>query len=416
MRPKLTPIVEGLPPVFPFVGPETGERQTGIAVRARIGANESGFGPSPKVIETIRAEASQIWKYCDPTNHDLKVAIAGLLGLKPENIGVGEGIDGLQHLVCRLYLKPGDKALNSLGGYPAFNYHIDGCGAELLTVPYADKRQDLGGLLDCVKRERPRIVYLSNPDNPMGTWWPAADIVNFIEAVPDDIMVVLDEAYGETAPAEALPPIGLIRPNLFRTRTFSKAYGLAGIRCGYVIADPETIGYLERIRNHYGVNRLAQTAGLAAIADQAWLAKVVGWNAAARDRLHAIAASNGLASIPSAANFVTIDCGRDGAFAQKVLRALSAKGVFIRKPSTPGMDQHIRVSTAPDAELDIFADELPEGDRVRLSVAPCAPRAGCSSRCSRCRRSAASGGGGRRKLASDSASISATTSQRPLVV
>jgi histidinol-phosphate aminotransferase len=359
MRPKLTPIVDRLPPVFPFVGPETAERQSGSRFKARLGANESGFGPAPNVIAAIQAEASQVWKYCDPTSHDLKVAIAGHLGVHPDNIAIGEGIDGLQHLVCRLFLKPGDKALNSLGGYPAFNYHVDGCGAELVTVPYAGVREDLAGLLDCIRREQPRLVYLCNPDNPMGTWWPAEDIVRFIEAVPSDVMVVLDEAYGETAAPGTLPPIDIIRPNLFRTRTFSKAYGLAGIRCGYAVADAETVGYLDRIRNHYGVNRLAQVAGVAAIADQDWLNKVVAWNAAARERLHAIARDNGLASIPSGANFVTIDTGRDGPFAQRVLRSLFERGVFIRKPGTPGLDHHIRVSTGPDAELDVFAEALP---------------------------------------------------------
>lgn len=360
MRPRLTPIIERLPPVFPFVGPETAERQSGIPIRARLGANESGFGPSPRVIEAIQREASQVWKYCDPSNHDLKVSISDLLGVKPENIAVGEGIDGLQHLICRLFLNPGDKALNSLGGYPAFNYHVDGCGAALLTVPYAGVREDLAGLLDCVRRERPRLVYLCNPDNPMGTWWPAADIVSFIESVPEDIMVVLDEAYGENAPPGTLPPANLIRPNLFRTRTFSKAYGLAGIRCGYAIADAETVGYLDRIRNHYGVNRLAQAAGVAAIDDQDWLQKVVGWNAAARERILSIAAANGLEAIPSGANFVTIHCGRDGPFAQRVLRALSGNGVFIRKPSTPGLDRYIRVSTGLDDQLDVFAEMLPK--------------------------------------------------------
>ena len=180
------------------------------------------------------------------------------------------------------------------------------------------------------------------------------------EAVPEDILVVLDEAYGETAPPGTLPPANLIRPNLFRTRTFSKAYGLAGIRCGYAIADAETVGYLDRIRNHYGVNRLAQAAGVAAIADQDWLQKVVGWNAAARERILSIAAANGLEAIPSGANFVTIHCGRDGPFAQRVLRALSGDGVFIRKPSTPGLDRYIRISTGPDDELDIFAEMLPK--------------------------------------------------------
>jgi histidinol-phosphate aminotransferase len=230
----------------------------------------------------------------------------------------------------------------------------------LLTVPYDTAyREDLGALLDCIRRERPRVVYLCNPDNPMGTWWTAADVVDFIDSVPEDVMIVLDEAYWEFAPTGTVPAADLIRPNLFRTRTFSKAHGLAGIRCGYAISHPDVIGYLDRIRNHYGVNRLAQIAGVAAIGDQDWLQQVVVRNAAARERLYRIAEQNGLRPIRSATNFVEMDGGRDGAYALRILELLRDRGVFLRKPFTPSMDHFIRVSTGPDDEIDIFAEELP---------------------------------------------------------
>ena len=363
-RPPLTSIAAGLPPVFPFVGPETYERQSGRAYRARLGANESAFGPSPKVIEAMRAAAPETWKYADPTNYELKAAISAHIGLPVDHIGIGEGIDGLQHLICRLYLSSADSALNSLGGYPAFNDHVDGCGAQLLTVPFGSGyREDLGALLDCVRRERPRIVYVCNPDNPMGTWWSAADVIAFIDAVPEDVMIVLDEAYAEYAPDDANLPVTFVRPNLFRTRTFSKAYGLAGIRCAYAISSPEVIGYLDRIRNHYGVNRQALVAGVAAIGDQDWLQHVVARNAAARERIYRIAQQNGLRSVESATNFVEVDCGRDGDYAKRVLEIMRDRGVFLRKPSTPGLDHFIRVSTGTDEALDIFTEELPRALR-----------------------------------------------------
>jgi histidinol-phosphate aminotransferase len=147
-------------------------------------------------------------------------------------------------------------------------------------------------------------------------------------------------------------------------RTFSKAYGLAGIRCGYAIGEETFIGDVEKVRNHYGVNRMALVAGEAALADQAYLADVRAKVAAGRERIAAIARDSGLAPIASATNFVTIDCGADGAFALKVLKELIARDVFIRKPMVPVLDRCIRVSVGLDHEIDIFAEELPAAIKV----------------------------------------------------
>jgi histidinol-phosphate aminotransferase len=172
-------------------------------------------------------------------------------------------------------------------------------------------------------------------------------------------MNIVDEAYGETGPASALPPIDVSRPNVLRMRTFSKAYGLAGIRCGYAIGEAGTIRDFEKVRNHYGVNRMALIAGAAALADQAYLREVASKVATGRERISAIARANGLTPIPSATNFVTIDCGQDGAFALKVLQHLLSRDVFIRKPMAPGLDRCIRVSVGLDHELTVFEEELP---------------------------------------------------------
>ena len=186
-----------------------------------------------------------------------------------------------------------------------------------------------------------------------------AEIDRFVAALPETTMVVLDEAYGELGPASALPAIDVSRPNLVRMRTFSKAYVIAGIRCGYAFGEAETIRGFEKIRNHYGVSRMAQVAGLAALADQDYLRQVVGRIAAGRDRIAAVAMENGLRPLPSGTNFVTIDCGGDGAFALAVMQNLLARDVFVRKPMAPGLDRCIRVSVGPDSDLDIFAQELP---------------------------------------------------------
>ena len=300
-----------------------------------------------------------MWKYCDPENHDLKAALAAQLGIPQANVVVGEGIDGLLGLIVRMYLNPGDAVVTSLGAYPTFNFHVAGFGGRLVTVPYAGDRENLDALAQAARRENAALVYLSNPDNPMGTWWEAGEVTRFIEAIPDTTMLVLDEAYGETGPASAIPPLDLDRPNIIRTRTFSKAYGLAGLRCGYAIGETETIGAFDKVRNHFGVNKMAQVAAQAALADHTYLRSVVERVAAGRERIAAIARGCGLDPIASATNFVTIDCGADGAFALKVLQALIARDVFVRKPMAPGLDRCIRVSVGPDPEMAIFEAELP---------------------------------------------------------
>ncbi|MBK8083783.1 MAG: pyridoxal phosphate-dependent aminotransferase [Devosia sp.] len=358
-RPLLTPLARSLPDTVPFTGPEALERRTGTTFRARVGANESGFGPSPKVIAAVGAAAGAVWMYGDPEIHDLKQALAAHLGVPFANVVVGEGIDGLHGLIARLIIAPGDVAVTSLGAYPTFNYHVAGFGGRVVAVPYAGHHEDLAALTAAARRERAKVIYLSNPDNPMGTWWGSAELERFIADVPEETLILLDEAYCETAPAGTLPRLDIDRPNLIRTRTFSKAYGLAGMRVGYAVGEARFIKAFDKVRNHFGVTRLSQGAALAALGDEDWLARVVAKVAAGRERLHAIAAECGLASVPSATNFVAIDCGRDGPYALAVLKALERRGVFVRKPMAPGLDRHIRISVGRDEELDVVAAELP---------------------------------------------------------
>ena len=354
-----TALAASLPATVPFVGPETQERARGAAFRARIGANESSFGPSPTVIAAMAAAAPLSWRYCDPENFELRAALARHLGVAMENVVVGEGIDGLLGLIVRLFVSAGQPVVTSLGAYPTFNYHVAGFGGRLVTVPYRDDREDLDGLLEAVRQEKAPLVYLANPDNPMGSWWPAEAVSRFIDALPRETVLVLDEAYGETAPEGTLPLLDTERANVLRMRTFSKAYGLAGLRCGYAIGHSETMRAFDKVRNHFGVNRMAQAAGVAALADRDWLRDVVAKVEAGRRRIAGIAEANGLVPLPSATNFVAIDCGRDGAFALEVMKALIARGVFVRKAMAPGLDRTIRISVGLPEELDVFEAELP---------------------------------------------------------
>ena len=148
MFPRLTPLIAALPSTVPFVGPEAIERNRGLMVKARIGANESGFGPAPSVLATVRDRAAEMWKYADPENFELRQALGAHLGIAPEHLAIGEGIDSLLGLIVRMVIDPGQPVVTSLGGYPTFNFHVNGFGGRLVTVPYAGDREDLGGLLE----------------------------------------------------------------------------------------------------------------------------------------------------------------------------------------------------------------------------------------------------------------------------
>ena len=359
-RPVFTPIVEGLPATVPFVGPEAQERARGRPFRARLGANESVFGPSPAAVEAMRRAAPEAWMYCDPNIHELRQALARHHGLPPEAIVVGEGIDGLLGYAVRLFVEPGDTVVTSLGAYPTFNYHVAGYGGQLAAVPYRDDAEDPDALAAAAHEHRPKLVFLANPDNPMGSWHGAARVEALLEALPRGTLLVLDEAYAEFAPHGTAPAWNPDDRRVIRFRTFSKAYGLAGLRVAYAVAHPETAAAFDRVRNHFGVSRIAQEAAVAALGDAEHLTAVVGQVSAARRRIAAIAADNGLAALPSATNFVTIDCGRDGAFARGVLRELLARDVFVRMPGVPPLDRCIRISAGREPDLALLAEALPQ--------------------------------------------------------
>ncbi|MEO1773535.1 MAG: pyridoxal phosphate-dependent aminotransferase [Pseudomonadota bacterium] len=359
MTAPLTPLAAALPATVPFVGPEQQERDRGSPFRARIGANESPFGPSPRAIAAIREAAAESWQYADPTCHDLKTALADRLGLAPDCLVIGEGIDGLLGLTVRLFAGPGDVVVTSAGAYPTFNYHVAGFGARLVTAPYRDDAEDPEALAAAAMEECARLVYLSNPDNPMGSWLTADRLAALLDALPPGCLLCLDEAYGEFAPTDAILPLDPTDRRLIRFRTFSKAYGLAGLRIGYAIAPPEVAAAYDRVRNHFGVNRLAQAAGIAALADQPHLAQVLADTAAARREIERIARTNGLTPLPSATNFVAVDCGADGARARAVLQGLLARDVFVRMPGIAPLDRCIRIGAGTPANLRLLAEALP---------------------------------------------------------
>lgn len=358
--PRYTPLADSLPSTVPFVGPETQERQRGAPFAARLGANESIFGPSPRAITAMQDAVHDVWMYGDPENHDLRVALAAHHGVTPAHVVVGEGIDGLLGTLVRLLIDPGDAVVTSQGAYPTFNFHVAGFGGVLNMVPYRDDHEDPTALFAKASEVGAKLVYMANPDNPMGSWYRGQQIVDALEALPQGALLCLDEAYVECAPDGTAAPVLADDPRVIRMRTFSKGYGMAGLRVGYALAAPELISAFNKVRNHFGVNRVAQAGALAALKDAEWLRHVQVEIENAKTRIGEIAAAHGLKALPSATNFVAIDCGRDGALAKAVLDGLIARGIFVRMPFEAPQNRCIRVGCGPAEALDLFETALPD--------------------------------------------------------
>jgi histidinol-phosphate aminotransferase len=358
--PRYTPLVASLPSTVPFVGPETQERARGEPFAARLGANENVFGPSPRAIGAMKRAVPDVWQYGDPENFDLKAALAEFHGIAAENIVVGAGIDGLLGSLVRMLVSPGDKVVTSQGAYPTFNFHVAGYGGDLVTVPYKGDFEDPVALIEAGIEHEAKLIYIANPDNPMGTCQPASVMQAMISAVPEGTVLVVDEAYMEFAPEGTAPDWDVADDRVIRFRTFSKAYGMAGARVGYGIAEAGLIDAFNKVRNHFGMNRTAQAGALEALADQRYLAQVVEKVVAARSRITEIAAEAGLDVVPSSANFVAIDCGADGDFARLVLEGLVSRGIFVRMPFVEPQDRCIRISAGTEDDLDLLAKLLPE--------------------------------------------------------
>ena len=352
-------IVKNLPATTPFVGPETLERQQGKTFRARIGANESAFGQSPLATDAMREAVAESHFYADPENYELRQALAQLHNIEIDEICVDAGIDSLLGLTVRMLTEPKQNVVTSHGAYPTLNYHVAGFGANLVTVPYKDCHEDPDALISAANDQKAKLVYLANPDNPMGTWHSANTLSQMISKLPDDCIFALDEAYIEFAEQTIAPPIDTSNKQVIRYRTFSKAYGMAGQRIGYVIAHKDIITGFNKIRNHFGINRLAQTGALASLKDDDFLPKVRTAASAARAKVTKFVNGHGLTALPSSTNFVAVNLGSAEA-AKQMISELNKRQVFMRMPFVEPLNQYIRVGLGSDTEHEIFEQAFSE--------------------------------------------------------
>jgi histidinol-phosphate aminotransferase len=342
-------LASAVPPSVPFMAPEALERARGSAFTLRLGANESAFGPSPLALEAAaRALPESAW-YPDPESDALRAGLAASTGVAPDQIVIGSGIDDLLGLAVRSIMDAGDVAVAATGTYPTFGYQVRAFGGRLDTVPYApDFSVDLEGLRRRAEEIGARAVYVANPDNPTGTHHGEEALRELLAGLPPGCTLLLDEAYADfVEPTEAsLAPADA---PLLRFRTFSKGYGLAGMRVGYIVAPREYISVFHKVRVHFGVSRDSQAAALAALDDHAHLRYVVEEVGAERPGYAAVGEAIGWRALPSSTNFVAFDAG-DEATAAWWLDTLAAQGVFVRRGSVAPVDRLVRVTVGTSRE------------------------------------------------------------------
>ena len=357
--------VAAIPPMTPFVAPEELARRVGRTELLRLGANESAFGPSPRAIAAMRDAVAHTSWYGDPESLELRAALAQRHRCTTDEIVVASGIDDLMGLIVRAYCAPGDACVATRGTYPTLFYHLNGYGARAeFAEPDADGGLQPDAIVAAVQRSNAKLVYVANPDNPSGSFVDRATLAQLREALPDDVLLFLDEAYADFVERDELPA-DAIDPRTIRTRTFSKAYGLAGARVGYALASVETIAVFQKLRLHFGVNRTGQIGALAALADGAFLRGVVAEVERGRAEYHALAGDLGIRSLPSRTNFVCLEIGTR-AQAEAMVDTLLELGVFVRKPWAPPIDGFVRVTVGTPPERTALAERFAEAlDRVR---------------------------------------------------
>jgi len=348
---KIAPYVPGKP--IAETARELGMAQADIL---KMASNENPLGPSPKALAAIRGALGELHYYPDGSGYDLKAVLSRRLGVRPENIVLGNGSNDVIELVARAFLRPGDSAVYSRHAFMVYPLVVQAIGARHIEVPAKDYGTDLEAMAAALRADT-KIVFLANPNNPTGTFNTWADIRAFLERVPPRVLVVLDEAYGEYLPDELRSPTAgwLARfPNLVVSRTLSKAYGLAGLRVGFGLADPAVAEVMNRVRQPFNVNHLAMVAACAALDDDEFIARSRAVNAAGLEQLRHGLERLGLRYLPSFGNFITVQVGD----AERVYRALLAEGVIVRPIAGYGMPEHLRVTVGLPEHNERFLGAL----------------------------------------------------------
>lgn len=323
----------------------------------KLASNENPLGPSPRVLEAIGKALSELTRYPDGNGFILKQALAAHYGVEQEQITLGNGSNDVLELIAKAWLEPGTNAVFSQYAFAVYPIATLAAGAECREVPAQDYGHDLDAMLAAID-EQTRVVFIANPNNPTGTWFDVTALEQFLAAVPEQVLVVLDEAYIEYASGSELPNgvKHLSRyPNLVVSRTFSKAYGLAALRVGYALSSPQVAEVLNRVREPFNVNSLALVAACAALEDEDYLFRSRLANDQGMEQLEAGLEALELEWIPSKGNFIAV---RFGDQAAAVNQALLEKGVIVRPVAGYGMPEFLRVSIGTHEENARFLGVL----------------------------------------------------------
>jgi len=357
------PGVQALRPYEPGKPVATLERELGIRAAVKLASNENPLGPSPRALAAIQAVLSELHIYPDGNGFALKQALAHRHGLTAEQVTLGNGSNEILELVARTWLGPGRNAVFSRHAFAVYPLVVqavsaEGRPADALPVDSGQPfGHDLEAMLARVDADT-RVVFIANPNNPTGTWVSAGALEGFLARVPPETLVVVDEAYAEYVEATDYPDTTqwVQRfPNLMVTRTFSKIHGLAGLRLGYSVSSTGVAELLNRVRQPFNVNSLAQTAGLAALADTDHVAESARVNREGLAQVTAALRDRGLDFIPSVGNFITFDVRRPpGPVYERLLR----EGVIVRPVANYGLPTHLRVTIGTRNENDRFLNAL----------------------------------------------------------
>lgn len=350
--------LDAIKPYVPGKPIEEVQREYGLTDVIKLASNENPLGPSPKVLAALQAALPELHLYPDAQAYTLSRAIAARHGVTPDMVRVGNGADGLIRELCVSYLEDNDEVLTSASSFPVYDISTAVMRARLVKTPLKDLGFDLQAMAATIT-DRTRLIFLCNPNNPTGTIVTADEVAEFMRHVPDTAIVVFDEAYHEFVDSPAYPD-GLSyvkegRRNVVVLRTFSKAYGIAGIRLGYGIAHPELLAPLRAATESFPVNRLAQVAGLAALEDDEFMARTVAMNAAGRAYLCREFDCLGLPYAASHTNFILVHVGPE---AKTIFQELLKRGVIVRPCTGYDLPEYLRVSIGTEAQNARFIAAL----------------------------------------------------------
>jgi histidinol-phosphate aminotransferase len=345
--------VFGVSPYVPGKPIEETKRELGLKQVIKLASNENSWGPSPKAISAVKKSLLGINRYPDAQGFYLKKRLAKSFGLAPENFVLGNGSDELIDVIIKTFLEPGENIVTSQGTFLEYEIIAQINDRQVKKAPLRYFKYDLGGMLKLVDKKT-KLVFIANPNNPTGTYVTKYEVAEFINALPESVVVVFDEAYNAFIDVDDYPDATSYlnkKKKVIILRTFSKAYGLAGLRLGYAIASTELTAYLERIRQPFNVNLLAQVAGLAALEDKGFLKKTRQMTLEGKDFLYQGLSEMGIGYVPSVANFILIDVGKNS---QEVFKAMLKFGVIVRDMVQYGLANFIRVTIGTQKENQRF--------------------------------------------------------------